>query len=95
MIANVARDILLAAWAERQTAGSVGSPIDSWFQTEIAPKDPMKTLLTRFNPQDDAWIAGYQQALLGLGGPTLEDWFEKYGTGTGAVVRTPGKRDPR
>jgi hypothetical protein len=95
MLADVARNILLAAWAERETAGMSGSPIDAWFQAEIAPKEPMKTLLTRFNPQDDAWIAGYQQALLSLSGPTLEGWFEKYGTATGAVIRIPEPRDPR
>jgi hypothetical protein len=84
-----ARNILLSFWAERQGAGASVSPIDLWFQTEIAPKEPMKTLLAHFNPQDDQWVARYQQALLGLGGPTLTDLFAKYGTGTGAVVRIP------
>lgn len=94
MLANVARDILLAAWTDRQAAGVAGSPIDAWFQEEIAPKEPMKTLLSRFNPQDDAWVASYQQALFALGRPTLEAWFSKYAEAAG-VVRTPVKAGAR
>lgn len=79
MLGTLARNILLAFWAERQDSETSGSPIDAWFQTEIAPKEPMKTLLAHFNPQDDQWIVHYQQALLSLGGPTLESLFTKYG----------------
>jgi hypothetical protein len=88
-IASVARDILLAFWAERSKAGAAESPIDSWFRNEVAPKEPMKGLLARFNPQDDRWIAAYQESLLAIGGPTFTRLFETYGVATGAVVRTP------
>lgn len=95
MLANVARNILVAFWAERQDSETGGNPIDAWFQTEIAPKEPMKSVLAQFNPYDDEWISRYQQALLTLGRPTLERLFTKYGTATGAVVRTPaGKSAP-
>jgi len=94
VMANVARDVLLAVWAERQADGVTGSPIDAWFKAEIASQEPMKTLLTRFNPQDDVWIGAYQQALFDLGGKTLEGWFDQYGTAAG-VVRTPAKRQVR
>ena len=87
LLASVARDVLLAVWADRPPGGVVASPIDSWFQSEIAPKEPMKTLLAQFNPQDDAWISSYQRALLDLAGPTLESWVKKHGTAAG-VVRT-------
>jgi hypothetical protein len=93
LLGTLARNILLAFWAEHQEPEKGGSPIDAWFQTEIAPKEPMKRLLVRFNPYDDAWIAQYQQALLTLGRPTFEDLFNKYGTATGAVVRTPARKD--
>lgn len=88
----LARNILLAFWAERQDSETSVSPIDVWFQTEIAPKEPMKTVLAHFNAQDDQWIARYQQALLSLGGPTLESLFERYATATGTFTRTPGRR---
>jgi hypothetical protein len=94
LLGTLARNILLAFWAEHQEPDNSGSPIDTWFQTEIAPKEPMKTLLLRFNPYDDAWVSQYEQALLTLGRPTFEDLFTKYGTATGAVVRTPAKGDP-
>jgi hypothetical protein len=93
LLGTLARNILLAFWAEHQESEKAGSPIDAWFQTEIASKEPMKGLLVRFNPYDDAWIAQYQQALLTLGRPTFESLFTKYGTATGAVVRTPGRKD--
>ena len=86
---TLSRNCLLAFWAERQGAESSVSPIDTWFQTEIAPKEPMKAVLANFNPGDDKWIAQYQRALLELGGPTFERLFAKYATATGAVVRTP------
>jgi hypothetical protein len=89
MLATLARNILLSFWAEGQEAGASGSPIDVWFQAEIAPNEPMKTLLTHFNPQDDAWVAQYQEALLQQGRPTFDRLFNEYGVGTGAVVRTP------
>jgi hypothetical protein len=89
MLGTLARNILLAFWAERQSAASSASPIDAWFQTEIAPQEPMKTLLAHFNPEDDRWVAKYQEALLKLGGPTLDHLFERYASATGAVVRTP------
>jgi hypothetical protein len=53
----------------------------------------MKSLLVQFNPYDDAWISQYQHALLTLGRPTFESLFTKYGTATGAVVRTPARKD--
>jgi hypothetical protein len=93
LLGATARNILLAFWAERQESESGGSPIDAWFQSEIAPKDPMRGLLVRFDPHDDTWIAQYQQALLTLGRPTFDRLFTKYGTATGAVVRTPGRKD--
>ena len=89
MLGTLARNILLAFWAERQAGDTSISPIEAWFQTEIAPKEPMKTLLSHFSPEDDQWIAHYQEALLRLGGPTFDTLFAKYGTATGAVVRTP------
>ena len=89
MLGALARNILLAFWAERQESETGGNPIDAWFQTEIASKEPMKGLLAEFNPHDDEWISRYQQALLTLGGPTWERLFTKYGTATGAVVVTP------
>jgi hypothetical protein len=92
-LGTVARNILLAFWAERQESQTSGSPIDEWFQTEIAPREPMKGLLVHFNPYDDGWVAQYQQALLTLGRPTFEMLFTKYGTATGAVVRTPAGKD--
>jgi hypothetical protein len=55
----------------------------------------MKTLLAHFSPEDDQWIAQYQEALLKLGGPTFDSLFAKYGTATGAVVRTPDRKDTR
>jgi hypothetical protein len=88
-LAALAREILLRFWADRQSADTTGSPIDGWFQNEIAPVEPMRTLLAHFNPQDDQWIAQYQQALHALGRPTFESLFDKYGTATGAVIRTP------
>jgi hypothetical protein len=90
ILADVARNVLLAVWAERQTEGMVGSPIDAWFSAEIAPREPMKTVLTRFNPQDDAWIVAYQRALFTLGGESLQLWLDKYGAAAG-VVRTPSE----
>lgn len=91
LLANVARDILLAVWAERQAGGAAVSPVDSWFQTEIAPKEPMKTLLAAFNPQDDAWVSSYQRSLQDLAGPTLESWFATHGAAAGVVrTKTPG-----
>ena len=93
LLGTLARNILMAFWAERQDSEMTGNPIDAWFQTEIAPNEPMKTLLAHFNPQDDQWIAQYQQALLGLGRPTFESLFIKYGTATGAVIRTPAGKD--
>ena len=65
MLGTLARDILLAFWAQRQTDDATGSPIDAWFRAEIAPKEPMKTLLTRFNPHDDQWVAQYSQSYVG------------------------------
>ncbi len=93
LLGTLARNMLLAFWAERQDAETSGSPIDAWFQTEIAPKEPMKSLLVHFNPYDDEWVSRYQQALLTLGGPTFERLFTKYGMATGAVVRTPAQKD--
>jgi len=87
-LGTVARNILLAFWAERQGAKAAVTPLDDWFQAEIAPEEPMKSVLVAFNPQDDAWIAQYQEALLMLGEPTFKNLFEKYGAATGAVVRT-------
>jgi hypothetical protein len=91
-LAALARNILLRFWADRQSSDTTGSPIDAWFQKEIAPVDPMRTLLAHFNPQDDQWIAQYQQTLLTLGRSMFEDVFAKYGTATGAVVRTPARK---
>jgi len=90
MLGTLARNCLLAFWAERQGPEASLNPIDVWFQTEIAPKEPMKTVLATFSPGDDEWIAKYQRALLELGGPNFERIFAKYATATGAVVRTPG-----
>lgn len=87
-LGTLARNILLAFWAELQDADTSVSPIDAWFQTEIAPKEPMKSLLAHFSPEDDAWVALYQAALLKLGGPTFDRLFAQYGTATGAVART-------
>jgi len=87
-LGTLARNILLAFFAERQVDDRSANPVDAWFQSEIAPNEPMKTLLAHFNPQDDLWVAQYQQALLHLGGPELERLFSQYGTATGAVVRT-------
>jgi hypothetical protein len=89
MLATLARNILLAFWAERQKTDASANPIDEWFHSEIAPTEPMKTLLAQFNPGDDQWIAQYQQALLQLGEPTFNRLFASYATATGAVVRTP------
>ena len=89
MVGSIARNCLLAFWAERQDPEASVNPIDAWFQTEIAPQEPMKSVLAQFNPGDDRWIAKYQETLLELGGPTFEQLFEKYATATGAVVRTP------
>jgi hypothetical protein len=89
MLGTIARNCLLAFWAERQDPEANVNPIDVWFQSEIAPQEPMRSVLTRFNPGDDEWIAKYQQALLTLGGPTFERLFAKYATSSGAVVRTP------
>ena len=52
----------------------------------------MKGLLARFDPHNDDWVSHYQQALLALGQPTFERLFSKYGTATGAVVRTPAQK---
>lgn len=87
-LAEMSRNVLLAVWVERQADGIV-NPLDSWFQAEVAPTEPMKTLLARFNPQDDAWVVGYQQALQKIAGPTLEGWIEKYGSSTGGVRTSP------
>jgi len=92
MLGTLARNILLAFWAERQDVEAGGNPIDGWFQSKIAPKEPMKSVLARFNPYDDEWISEYQQALLALGGPMLESLITKYGTATGAIVRTPARK---
>ena len=89
MLGTLARNILLAFWAERQGADGGVNPVDAWFQVEIAPHEPMKSLLTHFDPHDDQWVAQYQEALFKLGGPTFDRLFTKYGTATGAVVRTP------
>jgi hypothetical protein len=89
MVGTLARNILLAFWAERQKGDATANPIDTWFSEEIAPNEPMKTLLAHFNPQDDAWLAQYQTALFELGGPTLDDLVQKYGMATGAIVRKP------
>jgi hypothetical protein len=89
ILGTLARNCLLAFWAERQGPEAGPNPIDTWFQTEIAPKEPMKAVLANFSPGDDKWIAQYQQALLALGGPTFERIFARYATATGAVVRTP------
>jgi hypothetical protein len=89
MLGTLARNILLAFWAERQAADAIDSPIDAWFREDIAPNEPMKTLLSRFNPQDDQWVAQYQQALFKLGGPTFDGLVAKYGEATGAIVRKP------
>jgi hypothetical protein len=89
LLGTLARNTLLAFWAERQDADTSVSPIDAWFQAEIAPNEPMKTLLAHFNPGDDQWIAQYQEALLKLGAPTFERLFAKYAMATGAIVRTP------
>jgi len=91
-LGTLARDSLLSAWAERQASGVQGNPIEVWFRAEVAPREPMKTLLEHFNPQDDAWVAAYQQALLALGGPTLEDMFAKYGAASGAFTRAPSAK---
>ncbi len=88
-LASLAHSILLAFWAERQASAADVSPIDAWFQTDIAPREPMKTLLAHFDPHDDAWVAEYQRALLELGRPTLERLVEKYGVGRGAIIRVP------
>lgn len=93
MLATLARNILLAFWAERQIAGATVNPIDAWFSENIAPNEPMKTLLTHFNPQDDEWVAAYQEALFKLGEPTFDYLVSKYGIATGAIVRTPDKKD--
>ena len=95
MLGTLARNVLLAFWAERQNAGSSANPIDVWFQAEIARKEPMKGLLARFRPEDDRWIAEYQEALFKLGGPTFERLFATYALSTGAVVRTPEAKDAR
>jgi hypothetical protein len=87
-IGEVARNALLAFFAERQGEDTSINPVDAWFQAEIAPKEPMRTVLAHFNPQDDSWVAQYQQALLSLGGAELERLYTKYGLATGAVVRT-------
>ena len=89
MLGPLARNILLAFWAERQAGDATVSPIDSWFQDEIAPNEPMKTLLAHFNPQDDQWVAQYQEALFRLGEPTFNDLVVRYGELTGAIVRKP------
>jgi hypothetical protein len=94
-LGTLARNVLLAFWAERQDVGSSVNPIDEWFQSEIAPKEPMKALLARFNPGDDRWIAQYQKALFELGGPTFDRLFATYAMATGAVVRTPDAKEPR
>lgn len=86
-MAELSRNVLLAVWAERQAEG-VGNPLDAWFQAEVASAEPMKTLLTKFNPQDDAWVLGYQRALYTIAGPTLEGWLEKYGPSKDAVRTT-------
>jgi hypothetical protein len=93
LLGALARNILLAFWAEGHESETGGSPIDAWFRTEIAPKEPMRSLLVRFDPHDDEWVSQYQQALLALGRPTFESLFTKYGTATGAVVRTPARKD--
>jgi hypothetical protein len=89
MLGTIARNCLLAFWAERQDPEASVNPIDIWFQAEIALQEPMKSVLTQFNPGDDEWMGKYQQALLALGGPTFERLFAKYASATGAVVRTP------
>ncbi len=93
MLGALARNILLAFWAERQGADSTVNPIDAWFREDIAPNEPMKTLLAHFNPQDDGWVAAYQEALFKLGEPTFDSLVSKYGMATGAIVRTPAKKD--
>jgi hypothetical protein len=89
MLATMARNCLLAFWAERQGPEAGVNPIDAWFQAEIAPHEPMKSVLAQFNPGDDHWVATYQQALLVLGGSTFDRLFAKCATASGAVVRTP------
>jgi hypothetical protein len=91
-LGTLARNALLAFWSERQASGVKGNPIDAWFQTEVAPNEPMKALLAHFNSQDDAWVAAYQEALLTLGRPTFEALFAKYGAATGAFTRVPSQR---
>ena len=93
LLAEVSRNVLLAVWADRQVDGD-GNPLDVWFQAEVASTEPMKTLLARFNPQDDAWVIGYQQALQKIAGPTLKGWLEDYGTSK-AGVRTSADGGPR
>ena len=92
MLGELARNILLAFWAERQSADATVSPIDAWFSEEIAPHEPMKTLLAHFNPQDDAWVTAYQEALFKLGEPMFDHLVSKYGIATGAIVRTPDRK---
>jgi hypothetical protein len=92
MLGELARNILLAFWAERESLGVKGNPIDAWFQAEVAAREPMKGLLKHFNPQDDEWIAQYQQGLYALSRPTLEALFTKYGVKAGAVVRESAEK---
>lgn len=89
MFGTLARNILLAFWAERQAGDATVSPIDAWFREDIAPNEPMKTLLAHFSPQDDQWVAQYQEALFRLGEPTFNDLVAKYGEATGAIIRRP------
>lgn len=80
VIGSIARDALMSFWMERASQkGSEKNPINEWFQKEVAPQEPMKSVLSTFNPLDDTWIARYQQALLKVGGPTLDSLYEKYG----------------
>jgi hypothetical protein len=74
----LARNALMLFWIDREKTSAGSSPIDAWFQRDVAPHEPMRSLLLRFNPQDDAWIAGYQRALLELAGPELHAMLASY-----------------
>jgi hypothetical protein len=89
MLGELARNALMSFWAERQASGVDGNPIDAWFKAEIAPNEPMKSLLAHFSPQDDAWVGGYEQALLAQGGPKLERIAMEFGSKSGVITRVP------
>jgi hypothetical protein len=91
---TLARDVLLFSWIERKTTDPNSNPIDAWFQREIAPREPMRSLLARFNPEDDAWIVAYQKALLELAGPELEAMLSHYLKTGRAVSRPPVTDSP-